>query len=148
MKFINLVFGFVIFVLVLSLMFAGIGDMMKDNNIEGRDTFVELSGQYDGFSDQFDEETSAARNIDAATKTGKAVSEDKDTSILSGALSGGKLVTSFFVNFNNIVNNATEDSRGGGNYIDTKVVDGFLVLIVIFIIFVVLHFVRGFKTET
>jgi len=149
MKAINVVFGFVIFVLVLTMMFAAIADMMIQNNIDGADTFVALSGDYEGFTNQFDEQGNAiSRQIIDGTKQGVATSEDKDVSLLSGALSGGRLVTSFFGNFDNIIHNATANANTGESYIDNRIINGILALIVIFVAFVVLHFLRGFKTET
>ena len=148
MKAVNIVIGFVMFSIVLSMMFAATSDIMDREGVEGSDTFNELSGNYDSFGNQFGSSDSTARGIIGATEQGAADSETKDVNILVGALSGGRQVVNFFSNFDNIVSNATGEVNQGEAYIDPRITRGFLAGIMIVLAFVVLHFVRGFKTET
>lgn len=148
MKLVSLIFGFVIFSVVLSMMFASVGDILDKNNSSDAATFTALSGEYEDFTRKIKDDGSTTRNIIDQSKQGAATSETTDVTLLSGALSGGKLTTNFFVNFDNILNNATGDINKGEAYIDNRIVGGILALIVVFLAFVALHFLRGFKTET
>ncbi len=148
MKAVNIVIGFVVFSIVLSMMFAATFDVMNDGGVEGADTFNQLSGQYKGYGEEFDKSDSTSRNIIGATEQGAADSETKDVNILVGALSGGRQVVNFFSNFDDIVHNATGEVNQGQSYIDPRITRGFLAVVMIILAFVVLHFIRGFKTET
>ena len=149
MKLANLLFGFLIFSLVLSLMFAATGDILSKNDIDGADDFNALAGEYEGLTNSIASKDSTARGIEGVTKTGAADSETTDVSILKGAVSGGRLSFNFFTNFEGIIQNATEDTRSGGAvYIDRRITNGLIFLIIIFLTLALLHFFRGFKTET
>jgi len=148
MKAVNLVFGFVIFSIVLSMMFAATYEIMDKNSVEGADDFNILAGEYESFGGQFDEDAGVPRQMIDQGKEGKTGGEEADITIVTGALSGGKLVVNFFTNFENILHNATGDVNKGEAYIDNRILGGVIALIVIFLAFVLIHFARGFKTET
>ena len=148
MKAINVVLGFVIFSIIISMMFAAASNIMGENNVEGSDDFDKLSGEYNSFTSGMGDEDSTAREIIGQTKQGEASSDTSDVSLITGALSGGRLVTNFFTNFENIVHNATGDANEGEAFVDDRIIGAILAIIVIFIAFVILHFIRGFKTET
>ncbi len=148
MKLVNVVFGFVIFSIVVSMMFAATGDILSQNDVSGADDFNKLAGEYESFTKQIDNKDSTARGIISQTQQKPSESEESDINALKGAISGGKLSTNFFINFQDIIHNATGDVNTGQSYIDNRIIGGILALIVIFVAFVVLHFIRGFKTET
>lgn len=148
MKLVNVVFGFVIFSIVVSMMFAATSDILKQNDASGSDDFDKLSGEYETFTKGIDDKSSTSRGIIDLTQSKPSESEESDINAFRGAISGGKLATNFFINFENIINNATGDVNTGQNYIDNRIIGGVLALIVIFISFAILHFIRGFKTET
>ena len=60
-------------------------------------------------------------------------------------MSGGRLATNFYANFNEIAQKVTADSS---IYIDPRITAAIVALIGVFIILITLHFIRGFKTET
>ena len=148
MKAVNLVFGFVIFSIVLSMMFAATSDIMTENSADGAGDFDALSGEYEGFTEEFGDDKGTARGIIDAGKQGDVEGEDVDINIVSGALSGGRLAVNFISNFENIIHNATGDVNTGESYIDDRIIGVVIILIVIFLAFVLIHFARGFKTET
>ena len=60
-------------------------------------------------------------------------------------MSGGRLATNFYANFNEIVQTVTADSSV---YIDPRIPAAIVALIGVFLILVALYFLRGFKMET
>ena len=149
MKLANLLFGFLIFSIVLSLFFAATGDIMELNKVAGFENFQALSVEYEGLAGQMVDEDSTTRGIVDLTKSGAADSDEKDITILKGAVSGGRLAFNFLTNMEGIVNNATEDVRGDcESYIDRRITNGLIFLILIFLSLALLHFARGFKIET
>ena len=149
MKLTNLIIGFIVFSLVLSLMFATAGDILEKNSIDGFEDFNQLAGEYEEMSGEMTEKDSTIRDIDEATKIGAAESENIDVRILKGAVSGGRLSTNFITNFENIIHNATGDANiGGQTYIDRRIVNGVIFIIIVIVVLAILHFLRGFKTET
>lgn len=149
MKLVNVIFGFVIFSIVTSIMFGSIGFMMVDNDIEGSSTFTDLSDDYEIFYKTINNESSPARASLGQTESGAASSEDVEISLIQGALSAGRLSISFFVNFNSILSTAIGDLDGDGEgIIDPKIIVGILALLLIFFAFVIIHFIWRAKTET
>ena len=153
MKLTNLVIGFVIFSMVLSLMFASADNILDKNDIvlqDGTD-FGALAGDYEGLSEQMSDKASTTRDVSDATKLGKTDKDDTDVSILKGAVAGGGLSLNLITNFEGIVSNATADVNqegGTGVLIDPRIRNGILAIIVITVIFAIIHYLRGFKTET
>ncbi len=149
MKAVNVVLGFILFAVISSLMFGMTFELMNQEKVEGASDFQNLAGEYEQFSEDIGGEDSTARGILDQTKQGAAESEDKDTSLLKGAVSGGRLVGNFYGNFENIVHNATGNiNQGGSTFVDQRLIRGILIMLMVFLVFVVLHFLRGFKTET
>lgn len=151
MKAINVIIGFTMFSIVVSMMFAASGTILTKNDGKDAATFNSLSGQYDGYSSGFKKDGGVARDIDDASKQGSSGSDTPDVTLLSGALSGGRLVTNFYTNFDNIITNTTNEIGGdkrGYAYIDQRITNGILAIVFLFLVFVVIHFLRGFKTET
>lgn len=148
MKLFNLIIGFVIFSIVVSMMFAATGDILERNKGSGADDFNSLAGEYNSFTNQIDNSDSTARGIISQSEQGVATSETEDVNAIKGALSGGRLSINFFVNFEDIIHNATVDINTGQSYIDNRIIGGVLALIVIFLAFAILHFIWRSKTET
>jgi len=151
-KAINLVIGFALFSIVVSMFFFAISETMKKNNVGNdadRKVFRDLSGQYADSSSEQSGDGSTARQIIDGTKVGDAGSEDTSNYLVTGALSGGRLSVNFLSYFENIINNAKKDaSKGGQNYIDEKIVSAAIAILVLILAFIAIHFLRGFKTET
>ena len=146
MKLANFVFGMVLFSIITTMMFAAIQSISSDNNFVNDDEWETLAGDYNTFTGKISSKSnSTSRLMGDQTGEGVASSEDKDVRIISGALSGGRLATNFYANFNEIVQKVTADSSV---YIDPRIPAAIVALIGVFIILVVLHFIRGFKTET
>ncbi len=147
-KAVNIVLGFAGFSIVVTMMFAAIGDMMRLNDVEGAEQFDILAGRYEGFSNTESKSNSTARQIIEGTSQGSVTSEEKANFLVTGAISGGKLAVNFFANFDDIIIAATNDANSGENYIDSRLVFGILGLLAIVISFLLIHFLRGFKMET
>ena len=144
----NVVLGFIIFSLVLSMFFAAIAETMALNNVEGAETFAALSGQYEGFSTQEQLPNSTTRQILDGTKIGTATSEETTNFLVSGSLSGGRLSLNFFKGFDDIITITTTNANTGESYIDSRIIKGILVILTVLSAFILLHFLRGAKTET
>ncbi len=146
MKLANFVFGMVIFSIITTMMFAAIQSISNENNVGNADEWETLAGDYNTFTGKIASgSNSTARQIGDQTESGVASSEDKDVRIISGALSGGRLATNFYANFNEIVQTVTADSSV---YIDPRIPAAIVALIGVFLILVALYFLRGFKMET
>lgn len=146
MKLVTLLLGLVTFSIVATIMFAAVQNYLTDNDFSGAGKWRELSGDYDKFVNQTAENAdSTLRKVSDQTKTGEAGSEDKQIVLLEGAVSGGKLMTNFFFNFDEIVRKVGSDT---GTFIDPGIVAVVIAIIMVLIILSVLFFLRGFKAET
>ncbi len=150
MKLTNMVIGLVAFSVMVSMFFLATADILKQNEIEGFETFEALGGEYYGLSKEMANKDSNIRSIQEASQAGAGVETDEpDVSALKGALSGGKLAINFYTNFQNIINNATGDINTGEQaFIHPNIKNGILAAVSIILIFIVLHFLWRFKTET
>ncbi len=149
MKLVNVIFGFVIFSIITSILFGSVGKMMDANNIGGSSTVNDLSGDYEVFYEQIEDSNSTSRKILGQTEQGAASSEDVEVSLIEGALSGGRLSINFFLNFNKILSTSIGDLNDDGTaIIDPKIIIGIFALIVVFFAFVIIHFIWRAKTET
>ncbi len=156
MKLTNMVIGLVAFSVLVSMFFLLAGDILKQNfyKLDSTDTRYEtyetLGGEYYGLSTKVSNKDSNIRAIQEASQAGAGVETDEpDVSALKGALSGGKLAINFYTNFQNIINNATGDINTGEQvYLHPNIKNGILAAVSIILIFIVLHFVWRFKTET
>ncbi len=150
MKLTNMVIGLVAFSVMVSMFFLTAADILEKNSIEGYETFEALGGDYYGLSTEVSNKDSTIRDIQEASQGGAGVETDEpDISALKGALSGGKLAVNFYTNFQNIINNATGDiNTEGQTYLHPNIKNGILAVVGIILIFIVLHFIWRFKTET
>ena len=159
MKLTNMVVGLVAFSVIVSMFFLTAADILEKNfydfnNTDTRhQTFEALGGEYYGLSTDVSDKGSTIKDIEEASQAGAGVKTDEpDVSALKGALSGGKLAINFYTNFQNIINNATadinQDMGVGDTYIHPNIKNGILAAVSIILIFIVLHFVWRFKTET
>ena len=148
MKLVNFIFGMVIFSIVATMMFAAVQSIIIKNNYEGADEWEELSGEYGEFIGEVgSNKNSTIRQVQDQTGFGAATSEDKDTSLIKGAISGGRLSFNFFTNFDDVINKVNADTTKGASIIDDRIIGALTALVVLFLALVVLHFLRGFKTE-
>ena len=147
MKLISMVIGFLVFSLVATMMFATTHDIMNNNgNVAGTEEFQTLAGDYDDLTGAFGDSSGTARQIENLSKSGAAQATEPDVSAFKGALAGGKMSVNFLTNFQNIINTVSGDV--GAGYVDQRIINGILAIIGIFLIFVVVQFIRAFKMET
>ncbi len=145
MKLTNFVFGIIIFSIVTTLMFAGVQSILTDNDVGDPSEWEALSGGYGDFVAQTgSQDNSTTRGILDQTKVGRAKSEGTDITLLSGAVSGGRLSFNFFTNFNDVITKVRGDTD---TFIDPRIWAAIIALAIVFLALVVLHFLRGFKTE-
>lgn len=148
MKIANLIIGGVIFSIVLTLMFVSTQEIMEANDDPDSSEFEALAGDYESITSDFGAKGQPMRNIINQTKQGEAQTEGTDVSLITGAISGGRLVLNFFTNFNTIINQTTSDINKGEAYIDNRIIGGIEIIIVIIIGLAVIFFLRGFRMET
>ena len=150
MKLTNLIIGFIVFSLVVSLMFGAAYDILHAEGTDGADDFKALSGEYYTLTKEMADEESVTRDITEQEQVGAGVKTDEpEITAYKGALSGGKMAINFFANFENIIHNASGDaSSGGENYIDSKITNGIKFVIIVILAFALLHFIWRFKMET
>lgn len=145
MKLTNFVFGLIIFSIVTTIMFGAVQSMLVKNNVGDPDEWTALAGSYEKFiGDISTNANSTSRAILGQTEQGAAGSETQDVTLLTGAISGGRLSFNFFANFNDVIDKVGEDTN---SYIDPKIWGAVIALALIFLGLVLLHFIRGFKTE-
>ena len=150
MKLANFIFGMVIFSIVTTMMFGAVQTMLEDNPSTSKEPgdWEELSGSYGEFvKDAATYENSTTRAILDQTELGEAGTETQDVTLLSGAISGGRMSFNIFTNFDAIISKVSTTSEGTAAYIDSRIIGAIVALVIVFLALVVLHFIRGFKTE-
>lgn len=145
MKLTNIIIGFFVFSIVCSLFFAAAYELLRYDTPEAANKFNSLAGEYKSISDDFDAQTQQVSN---KSKQKTAGSLTADVEAYTGAFSGIQLAGNFFFNFEHIVNNATGDMNEGEGYIDNRIINGILTILLIIIALSILFFIRGFKAET
>jgi len=149
MKLVSFIFGILLFSIITTIMFSGVQNYLTENQLKDPAEFKQLAGDYEQFIDDTTlKSNSTGLLIREQVETGVASSEERDVDIISGAISGGKLTLNFFTNFDDVVNKVRGDTGRGQDLINPKIFDVVIALAAVFLILVVLHFARGFKTET
>lgn len=149
MKLVNMVLGLIGFSVFCSMLFLTAGDILKQNNIEGYETFNTLGGEYEGFAKPITNEDSTIRDMEDAAQAGEGVGTDEpDVSALKGTLSAAKMTVNFYTNFENIINNATTDiNTEGETYVHPTITNGIKAAILVVLVLISIHFIWRFKTE-
>lgn len=149
-KLITFIIGLALFSIITSLLFGAVDDYTTENKVRENDQdWAALSGNYNQQIRDLQKEDSNLRNIDDQSNLGAGSSENTDVTLLTGVLSAGRLVTNFYTNFENITNIITSDvNKDGTTLIDPKIRGAIVAIIGIILILIVVHFIRGFKTET
>ena len=147
MKLTNIILGFVIFSIVLSAMFFITYEILDEENVDDASNFQGLSGEYEDFAGTFRRDDGTMRDVHDELEQSEASSEERDISIVGGAISGGLTIFNVITNFENIVHNATGEGESA-DYVDHRIIDGIIIVLGVIIIMVGLHYLRGFKTET
>ena len=146
MKLTTLLLGLVTFSIVATIMFSAVHNYLTLNEFNGAAEWETLSVEYETFSAETTVNTnSTLRQISDLTKTGEAQSETQDITLLKGAVSGGKLMTNFFSNFDEVINKVGSDTE---TFIDPRIIAVTIAIIMLIIILSVIFFLRGFKAET
>ena len=150
MKLVTMLIGLVMFSIVTSMFFLTAGDILKQNDIEGYETFNELGGDYYSLSGEISDEDSTIRDMEDAAQSGEGVDTDEpDVSALTGTLSAAKMTVNFYTNFQNIINNATSDvNTDGETYIHPNIINGVKVIILMTLVIILIAFIWRFKPET
>ena len=147
MELASFVFGIVIFSIVTTMMFAAVQSILTDNK-SSKDPaeWANLAGSYGDFSaDVASSANSTSRGISSQTEQGAAGSQTTDVTLITGAVSGGRLTTNFYSNFKEIMEKVGGDTV---TYVDPRIIGAIIALSLVFLVLVALHFIRGFKTET
>jgi len=146
MKLSTFVFGMILFSVGTTIMFAVVQDTIEKNpSPKDPDEWKELAGSYNVFVEDIGlNANSTTRGIIGQTKQGVAESETRDVNLITGALSGGRLALNFYANFDKILAKVKGDTN---QYIDPRIINAILALALVFGALVLLHFLRGFKTE-
>ena len=146
-KLTTILIGLVIFSIFTTIMFGSVASILNSN--PGPKTSAEwtaLSGGYEQFGkDVSTQKNSTLRQIKGLTDQGPASSVDESIFFVKGAISGGRLSGNFFTNFEDVTNKVSGDTV---TYINPKIFNAIEFVFSILIILIVLHFIRGFKTET
>ncbi len=146
MKIATLVLGFLTFSVVVTIMFSAVRDHLTLNNFEGVDEWDALAVDYGGLSsDISNKKDSTLRDVDEQTKLGDVGSGDRDNELITGAISGGRLLTNFLTNFENVTNKVYGDTD---TFVPRGIIDAVLGILAILVILSVIFFLRGFKAET
>jgi len=144
LKFSNLVFGFVIFSVVLTLIFTVTKDLTNDYGSENAATFDELAGKYDYTSRLTTGSNSTIRTMDEQSQLGIASSEDKQIVLLSGAVSAVRLITNIFPTIGTIIEVSYGDA---GGIVPRIIIDAILGIILVFLALVIIHMFMRMKSE-
>ena len=146
MKIATLLIGLLTFSVVVTIMFSAVQKYLTLNDFSGADEWETLAGEYSTITGEtITDDNSTLRQISGLTKSGEATSETKDIRLISGAISGGKLMTNFFFNFDEVFNKVGGDTK---TYIDGRIIAAAIGIILIIVVLSVLFFLRGFKAET
>ena len=152
MKLVELLYGVIIFSVVISLLFLLAGDFFKEGKVDDSGLYSSLAVEYEGISKNQVFKDSDIREIQDATDIGTASSETQDIFLLTGAIQGGRLIINSIKNFDNIANNISSTLDEGENtaapYIDPRIIVTLKALVVVLIVIISLQFLRGFKLET
>ncbi len=146
MKIATLLIGLLTFSVVVTIMFSAVQNYLTLNDFSGADEWETLAGEYDEIiGESVTDDDSTLRQISGLTKSGEAESETKDINLITGAISGGKLMTNFFLNFDEVFNKVGGDTN---TYIDGRIIAAAIGIVLIIFVLSVLFFLRGFKAET
>ena len=145
MKLANFIFGIIIFSIVTTIMFGAVQSMLSFNKVGDPDEWEALGGSYSKFINETAIlEDSTGQQILGQTEEGDVGGDERDVTLLTGAVSGGRLSFNFFANFQDVLNKVNSDTK---TYMDTKIWLAISALAITFLVLVGLHFLRGFKTE-
>jgi len=145
MKLTNFIFGIIVFSIITTLMFGAVHSILTENKVGKPQEWDDLAGDYKKFINETAIiEDSTGRRVLSETELGEAGKDEADVSLIKGAVSGGRLSFSFFSNFQDIVNKVNSNTT---TFVDIRIWLAISALAVTFLILVILHFLRGFKTE-
>ena len=144
MKFANLVFGLVLFSVVITLLFTAARDMTEEYGSSNADAFVTLAGKYDFTSNLTTEANSTIRSMSGQTELGAASSEEKDVFFLSGAVSAVRLIINIVPTTQTIIETSYGDT---GNFIPRIIIDAIIGLVIVFIVLVSIHMFMRMRSE-
>ncbi len=146
MKISTLLIGLLTFSVVVTIMFSAVQNYLTLNEFGGASEWKTLAGEYDKIAgESVTDDNSTLRQISGLTKSGEAESETKDINLITGAISGGKLMTNFFLNFDEVFNKVGGDTK---TYVDGRIIAAAIGIVLIIIVLSVIFFLRGFKAET
>lgn len=145
MKFVNLIIGFVVFSLVVTLMFTATRDLTSEYEANNAADFVLLAGEYEGYVGNLTTSSdSTIRSMDNQTKTGTASSEDADINIVTGGLSAVRLISNIFPIMGKVLYKA-QTSLGG--FIHPLIWAAIIGIIAVVIILTVITMIMRMRPE-
>ncbi len=146
MKIATLVLGFLTFSLVVTIMFSAVQSYLTLNDFSGAEEWESLSVDYGGLSSSISTDSdSTLRQVDEQTKQGDVGSKDRDITLITGAVSGGRLLTNFYTNFQNVTAKVAGDTE---TFVPREIINAVLGILAVIVILSVIFFLRGFKAET
>lgn len=144
MKFGDLVIGFIVFSLTVTLMFLVASNMITESGGTDASDFYDISAGYSNETETFRQDGNTVRDILDSTEEGEGSTETSDVTILTGALKGGRLLKNFFTNLFSITNRTKNYTS---EYIDVRIFYGITAIILVIIGLSILHYARGAKAE-
>ena len=146
MKISTLVLGFLTFSVVVTIMFSAVQNYLTLNDFEGAEEWESLSVDYGGLSGSIATDSdSTLRQVEEQTKLGGVGSKAPDNELITGAISGGRLLTNFYTNFQNVTAKVAGDTE---TFVPREIINAVLGILAILVVLSVIFFLRGFKAET
>lgn len=147
MKMVTILIGLAIFSIVTTMMFSAVNQILVDSSsTQDASEWDALSGEYEQFTQSVSPEgNSTLRSISGQTESGEADSTERSVFLFSGAISGGKLLTNFFLNIKDVQNKVTGDTD---QFVDSRIINAVVIILFIVIVLSTLFFLRGAKAET
>jgi len=145
MKFMNLIIGFVLFSVSITLMFTATRDLTSEYGSANAADFVLLAGEYEDYVGNLTTDSgSTLRAMDNQSKTGAASSEGVDINTISGGLSAVRLMSNIFPIMGKIIFKA-QDSLGV--FVHPIIWAALLGIIVVIIVFVIITMIMRMRPE-
>lgn len=145
MKLSNVIYGFIIFAAVTSILFITTAEIVTDYGIEGADEFTTLEQSYKQDINRLSlDDSSTISDMSEQTQLGEAGSEEKDITLISGAVSASRGITGYFTFMKNITNKAYADTN---TYVHPIIKNTMLAILMVFIILVVISMLMRMRPE-
>ncbi len=145
MKFANLVIGFVIFSVAVTIMFTAAKDMTSTFGSSSASDFNRLAGTYEPYQKNLTTQSdSAMRGMANQTAVGEASSTERSVFLLTGAVNSVKLIMNVFPTLELVLDTSQEEI---GGLIPPIIFDAIIGILIVFILLVVVHMLMRMRSE-